>query len=38
MKCKMLAAAILFSLSAFAQKPKLTWGDEFKLKKAPIWK
>lgn len=33
MKCKMLAAAILFSLIAFAQKPKLTWGDEFKLRK-----
>ncbi|MFT3677791.1 MAG: hypothetical protein QM781_18000 [Chitinophagaceae bacterium] len=33
MKCKMLAVAILFSLVGFAQNPKLTWGDEFKLKK-----
>lgn len=33
MKCKLLAAAILFCLVGFAQNPKLTWGDEFKLRK-----
>ncbi len=33
MKCKLLVAAILFCFVGFAQNPKLTWGDEFKLKK-----
>lgn len=33
MKWNLLLAAALLSLSTFAQKPKITWGDEFKLRK-----
>ena len=33
MKLKLLLAATLLSLTCFAQKPKITWGDEFKLRK-----
>ena len=33
MKWNLLMAAALLSLSAFSQKPKITWGDEFKLRK-----
>jgi hypothetical protein len=33
MKWKLLLAVAVVSLSCFAQKPKITWGDEFKLRK-----
>lgn len=33
MKCFFLLAAISLSLSSIAQKPKITWGEEFKLRK-----
>lgn len=33
MKCYLLLAAISISLSALAQKPRITWGEEFKLRK-----
>lgn len=33
MKWNFLMAAALLSLSTFSQKPKITWGDEFKLRK-----
>ncbi|MBC7950152.1 MAG: hypothetical protein H7Y42_19870 [Chitinophagaceae bacterium] len=33
MKWNLFFSATLLSLTCFAQKPKITWGDEFKLKK-----
>jgi len=34
MKSKiLLSIALLFSITCFAQKPKINWGDEFKLRK-----
>ncbi len=33
MKWNLLLVAALLSLSSLAQKPKITWGDEFKLRK-----
>ena len=33
MKWNLLIAATLLSLSIFSQKPNITWGDEFKLRK-----
>jgi hypothetical protein len=33
MKWNLLVATVLLSLSTFSQKPKITWGEEFKLRK-----